>query len=102
MRRVDHRTNVLPTDRQPDRQTNGHSQLKRCFGVPKKYLLNVDNTLNRVRITINFSFGSGIFVYEKSRVTASAYRDLRKLNIKRKNFLFFYNPFFHLMNVSYE
>ena len=35
-------------------------------------------TLNRVRITIDFSFGSGIFVYEKSHVTAYAYRDLRK------------------------
>ena len=59
-------------------------------------------TLNRMRITIDFSNGSGIFVYEKSLVTASAYRDLRKLNIKRKNIFFLYNPFFHFMNVSYE
>ena len=57
-------------------------------------------TLNRVRITIDFSFGSGIFVYEKSHGTASAYRDLRKSNIKRKNKSFFlYNPlFFNLVN----
>ena len=39
-------------------------------------------TLNRVRITIDFSFGSGSFVYEKSHVIASAYQDLRKPNMK--------------------
>ena len=31
MRRMDRRTNALPTDR----QTEGHSQIKRCVGAPK-------------------------------------------------------------------
>ena len=35
VRRVDRRMNALP-DRQTDRQTNGHSQLKKCFVAPKK------------------------------------------------------------------
>ena len=47
-----------------------------------------------MRITINFSFGSGIFVYEKSHVTASAYQDLRKPNTKGKVNLFSWKPFF--------
>ena len=61
------------------------------------YSLVTHYTLNRVRITINSSFGSGIFVYEKSRVTASAYRNLRELNIKRKNRLFFFLAFFFIL-----
>ena len=55
-------------------------------------------TLNRVRITIDFSFGSGIFVYEKSHVTAYAYRDLRKPKIKRKNILFFLITLFFILS----
>ena len=43
VRRVDRQTSALP-----DRPTDGHSQLQRCFGLPKK--IDVQDLIPRWRL----------------------------------------------------